>query len=100
MRCTFRCISRIQSAPACLGAAKRAMEKASPTASYSAAICRAAWTLGGTPTTLGGFPVPAPLRPGMVDAVHTTAMKRRSRVLVVDDDKAVLKSTIPMLDTL
>ncbi len=44
--------------------------------------------------------MPAPLRPGMVDAVHTTAMKRRSRVLVVDDDKAVLKSTIPMLDTL
>ena len=76
------------------------MEKASPTASYSAAICGAAWTLGGTPTTLGGFPVPAPLRPGMVDAVHTTAMKRRLRVLVVNDDKAVLKSTIPMLDTL
>lgn len=31
--------------------------------------------------------MPAPLRPGGVTAAHTTEMKRRSRVLVVDDDK-------------
>jgi PAS domain S-box-containing protein len=42
----------------------------------------------------------ADLRPGFVDASKRAQTMKRGRVLVVDDSKAVLKSTVRMLDCL